>query len=178
MEMPSTRSSPPSPTPEWSPSPAKLPIWEIWPRKPGNFLRGLRCQRKHRDFARRQKEADEYFARDAARPTIFRINQDLYKKLSETSTPCATKNSSTLDSANITRAEIHNRSGTILCTRKTESEWVSDATGQQNDKQQPTDKKPRRRAGKIPVLDKLLLHSSKPPPMKSSSLPRPSCSPN
>jgi hypothetical protein len=30
-----------------------------------------------------KKEGDEYFARDASRPMIFRINQDLYKKLAE-----------------------------------------------------------------------------------------------
>jgi hypothetical protein len=102
-----------------------------------------------------KKEADEYFARDASRPTIFRINQDLYKKLGENFSDLRDKKLVHFDSANITHAEIHNASGTILCTRKNESEWVSDATGQQNDKQKPTDKKQDAEPVKSLTLDKL-----------------------
>jgi hypothetical protein len=97
-----------------------------------------------------KKEGDEYFARDAARPTIFRINQDLFKKLAENFSDLRDKKVVRFDSANITHAEIHNASGTILCTRKNESEWVLDTTGQQNDKQKPADQK-----GTSLTLDKL-----------------------
>src|SRR5271154_2160284 len=102
-----------------------------------------------------KKEGDEYFARDAARPTIFRINQDLFKNLAENFSDLRDKKLVRFDSANITHAEIHNASGTILCTRKSESEWVLDANGQQNDKQQPTDKKQDAEPVKSLTLDKL-----------------------
>jgi Domain of unknown function (DUF4340) len=89
-----------------------------------------------------KKEAEEYFARDAARPTIFRINQDLYKKLAENFSDLRDKKLAHFDPANITHAEIRNASGTILCTRKSESEWTFDAPSEQNDKQKPADQKP------------------------------------
>ena len=92
-----------------------------------------------------KKEGDEYIARDAARPTIFRINQDLYKKLAENFSDLRDKKLAHFDPATITRAEIHNANGTILATRKNETEWILDSTAQkdenQNEKQkdnQPT----------------------------------------
>jgi hypothetical protein len=92
-----------------------------------------------------KKEGDEYFARDAARPTIFRINLDLYKKLAENFNDLRDKKLAHFDPATITHTEIHNASGTILVTRKNEAEWTLDPSAQkdenQNDKQkdaQPT----------------------------------------
>lgn len=79
-----------------------------------------------------KKQGDEYFARDASRPMIFRINQDLYKKLTETYNDLRDKRIVRFDPANITHVEIHNTSGTIVCTRKNESEWTFD---------EPTDQK-------------------------------------
>ncbi|MGB8523476.1 MAG: DUF4340 domain-containing protein [Candidatus Acidiferrales bacterium] len=92
-----------------------------------------------------KKEGDEYFARDAARPTIFRINQALYKKLAENFSDLRDKKLAHFDPATITHAEIHNASGTILATRKNETDWALDAPTQkdetlsakQKDNQQP-----------------------------------------
>src|SRR5271170_6865607 len=92
-----------------------------------------------------KKEGDEYFARDAARPTIFRINQDLYKKLAENFSDLRDKKLAHFDPATITHAEIHRASGTILATRKNETDWALDAPAQkdetlsakQKDNQQP-----------------------------------------
>jgi len=92
-----------------------------------------------------KKEGDEYFARDAARPTIFRINQDLYKKLAENFSDLRDKKLAHFDPATITHAEIHSASGTILATRKNETDWALDAPAQkdetlsakQKDNQQP-----------------------------------------
>ncbi len=81
-----------------------------------------------------KKEGDEYFARDAARPTIFRINQDLYKKLAENFNDLRDKKLAHFDPAAITHAEIHSASGTILATRKTESEWSLDLSAQKDEK--------------------------------------------
>ncbi|HEY0704848.1 MAG TPA: DUF4340 domain-containing protein [Candidatus Acidoferrales bacterium] len=89
-----------------------------------------------------KKDADEYFARDTSRPTIFRINQDLYKKLAQSYSDLRSKKiSANLDPAAITRAEIHNASGTIVCSRKGEGEWSFE---------EPTDQK-----GKSASLEKL-----------------------
>jgi hypothetical protein len=81
-----------------------------------------------------KKEGDEYFARDTSRPTIFRINQDVYKKLTETFTDLRDKKLVHFDPATITHAEIHNASGTILVTRKDETDWTFDATGPPDEK--------------------------------------------
>ena len=82
-----------------------------------------------------KKEGDEYFARDTSRPTIFRINQDVYKKLAGNFTDLRDKKLVHFDPETITRAEIHNASGTILCTRKNETEWAFDATAQNDEKE-------------------------------------------
>jgi hypothetical protein len=82
-----------------------------------------------------KKEGDEYFARDAARPKIFRINQDLYRKLAENFSDLRDKKLARFDPATITHAEIHNSSGTILATRKSETEWALDPSAQIDERQ-------------------------------------------
>jgi hypothetical protein len=100
-----------------------------------------------------KKEGDEYFARDGARPTIFRINQDLYKKLAEDFSDLRDKKLGHFDPATITRAEIHNASGTILATRKNESDWTLDPSAQKDEKQ--NDKQKDAQQTKPVSLDKL-----------------------
>lgn len=80
------------------------------------------------------KEGDEYFARDASRPMIFRINQDLYKKLTEGYSDLRDKRIVRFDPANITHVEIHNANGRIACSRKNESEWTFDEPSDQKGK--------------------------------------------
>jgi hypothetical protein len=100
-----------------------------------------------------KKEGDEYFARDAARPTIFRINQDLYKKLAENFSDLRDKKLAHFDPATITHAEIHNVSGTILATRKNETDWILDSSAQKDQKQ--NDKQKDAQQAKPVTLDKL-----------------------
>ena len=107
-----------------------------------------------------KKEGDEYFARDTSRPTIFRINQDLYKKLAENFGGLRDKKLAHFDPANIAHAEIHNASGTILCTRKNETDWTCDATVQKDEKpkqdaQQKNDQQKDNQQAKPVSLDKL-----------------------
>src|SRR5277367_4108147 len=102
-----------------------------------------------------KKEGEEYFARDAARPTIFRINQDLYKKLGENFSDLRDKKLAHFDPATITHAEIHNASGTILATRKNESDWVLDGPAQQDEKQKQNDQQKNNHQAKTVSLDKL-----------------------
>ncbi len=107
-----------------------------------------------------KKEGDEYFARDTSRPTIFRINQDVYKKLTESFTELRDKKLVHFDPATITRAEIHNASGTILVTRKDETDWTFDGTGQPDEKakqydQQKNGQPKDNQQAKTVTLDKL-----------------------
>ena len=102
-----------------------------------------------------KKEGDEYFARDTSRPTIFRINQELYQKLSENFSALRDKKLAHFDPATITHAEIHNASGTILCSRKNETDWACDATDQKNDKAKQNEQQKDTQQGKPASLDKL-----------------------
>jgi Domain of unknown function (DUF4340) len=104
-----------------------------------------------------KKEGDEYFARDASRPTVFRINQDLYKKLTENFSGLRDKKLAHFDPANITHAEIHNASGTILCTRKNETDWTCDATDQKDEKPKQDAQQKDNQQAKAVSLDKLFI---------------------
>jgi hypothetical protein len=81
-----------------------------------------------------KKDGDEYFARDESRPTIFRINADLYKKLSQTYADLRDKKIAQFDSSTVTQVEIHDANGTMACSRKDESQWVFDAPADQKGK--------------------------------------------
>jgi hypothetical protein len=102
-----------------------------------------------------KKEGDEYFARDASRPTIFRINQDLYKKLAENFSGLRDKKLAHFDAANITHTEIRNASGTILCSRKNETDWTCDAANQKDDKSKQDAQQKDNQQAKPVSLDKL-----------------------
>jgi hypothetical protein len=90
-----------------------------------------------------KKEDSQYLARDTSRPTIFRIDEDLYKKLSQDLGDLRDKKLAHFDPAAINHVEIHNASGTFICTRKSESDWTIDA---------PADQR-----GKSPEISKLFL---------------------
>jgi hypothetical protein len=102
-----------------------------------------------------KKEGDEYFARDSSRPTIFRINPDLYKKLAENFSGLRDKKLAHFDPANITRAEIRNASGTILCSRKNDTDWTCDTTDQKDDKSKQGAQQKDNQQAKPVSLDKL-----------------------
>jgi hypothetical protein len=79
-----------------------------------------------------KKDGDQYFARDTSRPVIFRISENLYKKLAESYSDLRDKKLAHFDPAAINHVEIHNANGTVVCTRKSEFEWTID---------EPTDQK-------------------------------------
>lgn len=87
-----------------------------------------------------KKEGDEYFARDISRPTIFRINQDLYKKLTENYNDLRDTKIVEFDPASITHVEIHNANGTIALTRKSEAEWSFEAPADEKGKSASAEK--------------------------------------
>jgi len=102
-----------------------------------------------------KKEGDEYFARDSSRPTIFRINQALYKKLTESFSDLRDKKLVHFDPATITHAEIHNANGTFLATRKNETDWAFDATAPKDEKEKQNDQQKDKQQTNSVNLDKL-----------------------
>jgi hypothetical protein len=81
-----------------------------------------------------KKEGEEYFARDTSRPTIFRVNQDLVKKLAVGYPDLRDKKIVRLDPEDITHVEIHDANGTIICSRKDDADWVFDEPADQKGK--------------------------------------------
>jgi len=83
-----------------------------------------------------KKDGDAYFARDVARPTIFRVNADVYKKLSQKFADFRDKKVVHIDSADIQTIEIRNANGSISLSRKKDSpdDWVFDAPTDQKGK--------------------------------------------
>lgn len=81
-----------------------------------------------------KKDGEEYFARDAARPMIFRINAGLYKTLMETYSDLRDKKLVHFDPSQMNRVELHNANGTMVCTRKSEEEWTIEAPAEQKGK--------------------------------------------
>jgi Domain of unknown function (DUF4340) len=83
-----------------------------------------------------RKDGDAYFAHDVSRPTIFRINEDVYKKLSEKFADLRDKKVLHLDAGDIQAMEIHNTSGSISLRRKQDNldDWVFDAPADQKGK--------------------------------------------
>src|SRR5580692_4375895 len=74
-----------------------------------------------------KKEGSDYYAKDNSRPLIFKVNETLYKKLSETYGDLRDKKLTHLTQSDITRAELHNENGAIVVTPKSEQDWVAEA---------------------------------------------------
>ncbi len=76
-----------------------------------------------------KKEGSGYLARDASRPTIFVISDDLYKKLSETFADLRDKNLVHVTESDISHIEIHNANATMAVSRKQGSDfdWTIDS---------------------------------------------------
>lgn len=81
-----------------------------------------------------KKDGDDYFARDTSRQTIFRINEELYKKLTKNFNDLRDKNLLHLDAAEVSRVEIKNVSGTVVLTRKKEDGWMIESPDEQKGK--------------------------------------------
>jgi hypothetical protein len=85
-----------------------------------------------------KKDGGDYFARDASRPTIFRINEALYKKLAQKSRDLRDKKLVRVDSGDLNRIEIHNSNGTVVFVRSTDNksdQWLFESPEAQKGKQ-------------------------------------------
>ena len=83
-----------------------------------------------------KKDGDAYFARDVSRPMIFRVNEDLYKKLGEKFADLRDKQVVHAVSADIQQLELRNANGAISLSRKKDGsdDWVFDAPADQKGK--------------------------------------------
>lgn len=74
-----------------------------------------------------KKDPDGYFAREESLPVIFRISDDLQKKLTESFTDLRDKKIVHFDPATITHVDVHDASGAFSLSRKNQDEWTFDA---------------------------------------------------
>lgn len=83
-----------------------------------------------------KKDGAAYFARDISRPIIFRVNEDIYKKLTQKLADLRDKTVVHAISADIQQFELRNANGTISLSRKKDSpdDWVFDAPADQKGK--------------------------------------------
>jgi hypothetical protein len=85
-----------------------------------------------------RKIDNNYFARDSSRPLIFRINEELYKKLAEGYADLRDKKIVHLDPHDVNRIEVRNSNGTSVFTRKAEKDkdedWTVESPAEQKGK--------------------------------------------
>jgi Domain of unknown function (DUF4340) len=76
-----------------------------------------------------KKDGEGYFARDASRPTIFRIDADLYAKLAAKYADLRDKQVVHLNTSDIRGIDLHNDKGDLALSRKKDApdEWDIDA---------------------------------------------------
>ena len=91
--------------------------------KPEVALRVHDLKGEERGLLVGRKVGDDYYARDSARPLVFRINTDLYKKLGDALFDLRDKNLIHLQRDQLTKAEIRNKNQTIVCQYGADNKW-------------------------------------------------------
>jgi Domain of unknown function (DUF4340) len=78
-----------------------------------------------------KKQGDGYLARDDSRPTIFLINEDLYKKLTQNFAELRDKDLVHITESDVNRVELTDANGTTAMTRKPGSDfdWTIESPG-------------------------------------------------
>lgn len=87
-----------------------------------------------------KKEGTGYLARDASRPMIFVISEDLYKKLGETFADLRDKNFVSITESDINHVEFRNANAKMAASRKpgSDSDWTIDSPADQKGKSAAT----------------------------------------
>lgn len=83
-----------------------------------------------------KKEGGDYFARDASRTMIFRIDEKIYKQLAQNYADLRNKQPAGFDPADVSRVEFHNEHGTAIFARKSDKdeEWAIEAPAEKKGK--------------------------------------------
>jgi hypothetical protein len=92
--------------------------------KPEVVLRVHDLKGEERGLLVGRKADDDYYARDSARPLVFRINADLYKKLGDTLFALRDKNLIHLQRDQLVKAEIRNKNQTVVCQYGADNKWT------------------------------------------------------
>ncbi len=71
-----------------------------------------------------RKVDEDYYARDSARPLVFRINAELYKKLGDALFALRDKNLIRLQRDQLTKVEIRNKNQTVVCQYGADNKWT------------------------------------------------------
>ncbi|MGH9704989.1 MAG: DUF4340 domain-containing protein, partial [Candidatus Acidiferrales bacterium] len=72
-----------------------------------------------------KKIDDDYYAHDAARPMIFRVKDELHKKMGETFADLRDKAIAHLDRDKLKRVEIHNQNQTFVAEQGAGNKWTA-----------------------------------------------------
>ena len=82
-----------------------------------------------------KKDGDEYYAKDTSRPTVFKIDADLYKKLAEVPAELRDKSPLRVDESDTNQFELHDASGSMVATKKPGGDdWVLQSPDDQKGK--------------------------------------------
>jgi hypothetical protein len=87
-----------------------------------------------------KKDGAEYFARDASRPVIFRVNDTLYKALDEKFSDLRDKQLVHISEGDITEVDVRSQNGTAQCVKNAKGDLVippADKAGDKKDAGQP-----------------------------------------
>ena len=103
--------------------------------KPEVVLRVHDLKGEERSLQVGHKVDDDYYARDSARPLVFRINAELYKKLGETLFDLRDKNLIHLQRDQLTKAEIRNKNQTVACQYGADNKWTLEAPADKKGKE-------------------------------------------
>jgi Domain of unknown function (DUF4340) len=104
--------------------------------KPVITLRAVDMKGKAATLLVGKKEGSEYFARDVSRSMIFRIDDKLYKQLTQNYAELRNKKPVDVDPAEVSRVEFHNEHGTAIFVRKSDKdeEWAIEAPAEKKGK--------------------------------------------
>ena len=82
------------------------------------------------------KKGDDYYARDTSRPTIFEIDADVYKKLTQTPAELLDKQPLHVDESDINEIQIQDSNGSMVADRKSSGseDWVINAPANEKGK--------------------------------------------
>lgn len=96
---------------------------------PGVTFAAVSDSGKKQTLAVGKKEGDGYFARDDSRPTVFVINEDLYKKLTQGFGDLRDKDFVHVTESDVNSIDMHNSNGTMAMARKKGSDfdWTVEA---------------------------------------------------
>jgi Domain of unknown function (DUF4340) len=74
-----------------------------------------------------KKEGQDYYAKDSSRPTIVKINEALYKKLTQKYTDLRDKRLIHAGQNDFNRVELQNEFVKVIIAQKSENEWTAEA---------------------------------------------------